>query len=72
MPREANEPLARAQALIAHTDPSKPVLAFYTSIQSIGLTHYSRALMSAFIKGEDQNLRKRQDDDAAKRAVPKL
>jgi hypothetical protein len=59
-------------AQFAHADPSSRVGAFYTVIQSSGLMHYSRALELAFIKNQDQNLLKQQDDAASKRAVPKL
>jgi hypothetical protein len=61
-----------AWAQFTHADPSSRVGSFYTAIQSTGLMHYSRALELAFIKNQDQNLLKQQDDAASKRAVPKL
>ena len=59
-------------AQILHSSPTQLVGDFWTSIQSIGLKHNSLTLTVDFVRRENENAIKQQEDAGAKRAAPKL
>lgn len=59
-------------AQILHRSPTEQVGDIWTTLHSVGLRHNSLALAAAFIKRENENLLKQQEDAAAKRGAPKL
>jgi hypothetical protein len=59
-------------AQIQHGSPTEQVGEISTTLHSVGLKHNSLALAAAFIKRENENLIKQQEDAAAKRGAPKL
>jgi hypothetical protein len=59
-------------AQVLHRSPTERVGDVWTTLHSMGLEHDSLAIAAAFIKRENENLIKQQEDAAAKRAPPKL
>jgi hypothetical protein len=60
------------RAQILHRSPTELVGDIWTTLHSPGLQHNSLALAAAFIKRENENLIKQQEDAAATRGAPKL
>lgn len=65
-------PYVTLTAKILHRSPTEQVGDMWTTLASPGLAHNSLALAAAFIKRENANLIKQQEDAAAKRGAPKL
>ena len=60
------------RAQILHRSPTELVSDFWTTMASVGLKHNSLSLTAAFIKRENENAIKQQEDAGARRAAPKL